>query len=281
MAALQQKGKIVIGVKYDQNGFGLKNPTNNKIEGFDVEMGKLIAQGVYGGTKDGAESKIEFVETVSKNREAFIRDSKTDVVIATYTINDTRKTQIDFAGPYYVAHGDVMVKETDNTIKSVTDLNGKNVCAVQGSTYPASLKTKAPSANVTQLDKYSDCTDALKDNRVAALTTDNVILAGIVQANPGQFKLINANYTDEPYGIGIKKGDDTFRTWLNDRIDALYKSGEWKTAYESTLGKIGLPTPPPPPVDRYGLSTTTTASGAGTTVTTAGGTATTVTTAKS
>jgi len=151
----------------------------------------------------------------------------------------------------------VMVKTDNTSIQSVTDLNGKNVCAVQGSTYPNNLKNKAPQANVTQFDTYSQCTDALKDGRVVALTTDNVILAGIVQANAGQFRLINANYTDEPYGIGMKKGDDALRTWLNDRIDAIYKSGEWKAAYEATLGKIGLSTPEPPPVDRYGAGSTT------------------------
>ncbi len=285
LEAIQKKGRITVGVKFDQNGFGLKNPTTGKVEGFDVEIADLMAQGIFGGTKAEAANKVDFVESVSKNREPFIQDGKVDIVVATYTINDTRKQVIDFAGPYYVAHGDIMVKNDNTTIKSVTDLNGKNVCAVQGSTYPATLKTKAPQATVTQFDTYALCTEALRDGRVEAVTTDNVILAGIVQANAGAFKLVNTAYTDEPYGIGLKKGDDTLRSFINDRLDTIYGNGQWKKAYEDTLGKIGLSTPEPPKVDRYtstgsaaGTTATTAASGSSTT-TAAGGASTTTTAA--
>ena len=276
MDVLQKKGKINVGVKFDQNGFGLKNPTNNQIEGFDVEIAKRIAQGVFGGTKEAAGAKVNFIEAVSKNREPFIQNGTVDVVVATYTINNTRKVVVDFAGPYYVAYGDIMVKTNDNSITKVEDLNGKNVCTVKGSTYPNSLKAKAPQANVTQLDTYSQCTEALKDGRVVAETTDNVILAGIVQQNAGQFKLIGSNYTNEPYGIGLKKGDEAFRTFLNNRLQTLYDNGQWKTAYEATLGKLGLPTPPPPPIDRYltvGGSTTAASGGSTTSATSAAPTA--------
>ncbi|MDQ1423176.1 MAG: glutamate transport system substrate-binding protein, partial [Acidimicrobiaceae bacterium] len=117
--AIKNKGKITIGVKFDVPLFGLKNPTNNQIEGFDVEMGKIIAKTIFGDA-----SKVEFVEAVSKNREPFIQDSKVDLVISTYTINDTRKQIVDFAGPYYVAGQDILVKADDTSIKGVEDLNG-------------------------------------------------------------------------------------------------------------------------------------------------------------
>jgi glutamate transport system substrate-binding protein len=245
MARIQQAGRIKIGVKFDQPGFGLKNPTNGQVEGFDVEIAKLIVAAI------GPNVQIDFVESVSKNREPFLQDGTVDMVVATYTINDTRKQVVDFAGPYFVARQDIMVKKDDTAIKSVTDLNGKKVCTVKGSTSEKNLAAKAPSAEVTLFDTYSQCAEAMTDGRVVAVTTDNTILAGLVQASSGAFKLVEAPFSDEPYGIGVKKGDDAFRTFINDRLEAIFGNGDWAKAFEKTLGAIGLKTPAPPKVDRY------------------------------
>src|SRR3954452_17853961 len=178
MDGIQKKGKLVVGTKFDQPLFGLKNPTNGKVEGFDVEIANLIAKGIFGNDITG---KVDFVEAVSKNREPFIQNGTVDIVVATYTINATRKQVVDFAGPYFIAHQDIMVKKGDTSIKSVTDLNGKKVCSVQGSTSIKNLQTQAPQADTSiTFDTYSKCAKALSDGRVQAVTTDNVILAGLV-----------------------------------------------------------------------------------------------------
>jgi glutamate transport system substrate-binding protein len=251
MAALQQKGKIVVGTKFDQPGLGLKNPTTNQPEGFDVEIAKLIAVGIFGGSTSNLGNKIQFVESTTPNREAFIQNGTVDIVVATYTINDTRKQQVDFAGPYYLAGQDIMVKVGDNSIKGVNDLNGKKVCSVRNSTPAANIQAKAPQADLTLFDQYSDCVQAMRDGRVQAVSTDNSILLGFVNSSPNEFKLVGNKFTDEPYGIGLKKGDTAFRTFINDRLEAIYRSGEWARAFAATLGKFGIPTPTPPPVDRY------------------------------
>ena len=245
-------------MKFDQPGFGLKNPTTGEVEGFDVEIAKLIVAAI------GSDVKIEFVESVSKNREPFIQNGTVDFVVATYTINDARKAIVDFAGPYFVAKQDLMVKKENTTIKSIADLNGKNVCTVKGSTSEKNLAAKAPSARVTLFDTYSQCAEAMTDGRVEAVTTDNTILAGLVQSSNGAFKLVKAPFSDEPYGIGVKLGDDAFREFINDVLEDSFDSGDWAASFKSTLGKIGLDTPEPPSVDRYksgstAASTTTTA----------------------
>jgi glutamate transport system substrate-binding protein len=278
MAAIQGKGKVVVGVKYDQPGFGQRNPTNNQIEGFDVEIGKLMAVGIFGGTVADLGPKAEFVETVSRNREPFIQNGNVDIVIATYTINDARKQVVDFAGPYFVARQDIMVKSTDTSIKSVADLNGKKVCTAAGSTSERNLRAQAPQADLLLFSGYSECGQALTDGRVVAVSTDAPILAGLVQQSGGQFKLVKAPFSDEPYGIGLKKGDDAFRTFLNNRLEQIYASGEWAAAFQKTLGAIGLDVTSPPPVDRYSSAvtgTTTSTSVAGTTTSSASTTSTT------
>ena len=249
MAKIKANGKIVIGTKFDQPLFGLKNPTNNEVEGFDAEVGKALARKIFG---DDIKGKVEFVETTSKVREEAIEQGKVDLVIATYTINDARKQRVDFAGPYYTAGQDILVKKGNSTIKKVDDLNGKKVCTVQGSTSLTNVQKQAPQADVSlTFDKYSLCVEALLDGRVEAVTTDNVILLGFVKDQPDKVQLVNAPFTSEPYGIGSKKGDTVLRNWVNDQIDAMVKDGTYEKAWKATAGQTGVPTPAAPKPDRY------------------------------
>ena len=246
MAALKERGKIVVGTKFDQPLFGLKNPTTGDIEGFDVEIAKLIAERI------DPDLEVEFIEAVSRNREPFIQEGKVDIVVATYTINDTRKQVVDFAGPYYIAGQDIMVRSDDTTIKGVEDLNGKKVCSVQGSTSIVNVQQRAPQADLSiTFDTYSKCADALADGRVEAVTTDNIILLGLIKDRGEEFKLVGNTFTEEPYGIGLKKGDDEFRDFINDVLEEIYESGEWEEAFDRTVGTAGEEAPEPPPVDRY------------------------------
>ena len=249
MATLRDKGKVVIGVKFDQPLFGFKNPTNNQVEGFDVEIGKLLAERLFG---DDADDNVEFVETVSRVREESIEQGKVDMVIATYTINAARKERVDFAGPYYTAGQDILVRKDDTSITSVQDLNGRKVCTVQGSTSLTNVQQQAPQADLSiTFERYSQCVEAMLDGRVDAVTTDNVILLGFVNDDPDAVKLVNNPFTQEPYGIGVRKGDTVFRNWINDQLEAMGEDGSFEEAWTATAGKTGQPTPPAPKPDRY------------------------------
>jgi glutamate transport system substrate-binding protein len=248
MADLNAAGKITIGTKFDQPGFGLLNPTTKEPEGFDVEMGKLVAAKL-GIPEDG----ITWTETVSANREAFIQNGQVDIVVATYTINDARKQVVDFAGPYYEAGQDIMVaKGNPEDIGGPEDLAGKNVCSVEGSTPAENIRTKYPQAQLTLFDVYSKCADALTNGQVDAVTTDNVILTGLVAGNPEGFELVGNPFTQEPYGIGLAKGDNDFRTFINDTLQESFDDGSWADAWDATAGAIsGTEAPEPPTIDRY------------------------------
>lgn len=244
MAKLADSGKITIGTKFDQPLFGLRGPSGEP-EGFDVEIGKIIA------AKLGiAPDKIKWTETVSANREPFIQDDKVDIVAATYTINDDRKEVVDFAGPYFSAGQTILVKEDNTDINGPDDLAGKKVCSVEGSTPAANIEENYPDAKLELTDAYGNCLEPLRNDQVDAITTDNVILAGFVDQNEGEFKLVGEPFTEEPYGIGLKKGDDAFRTFINDVLEESYDNGDWDKAWEATAGKV-LETPEPPAVDRY------------------------------
>jgi glutamate transport system substrate-binding protein len=245
MAKLSSAGKIVIGTKFDQPLFGQKG-LDGKPVGFDVEMGKLIA-GKLGIPAD----KIEWVETVSANREQFIKQGKVDIIVATYTINDKRKTEVDFAGPYYEAGQALMVNKDNTSITKPEDVQGKNVCSVTGST-PAATIVEKYGAVLVPAATYSACLEPLRNKQVEAITTDNVILAGFVAKEPDAFKLASdETFTKEPYGIGLKKDDTAFRMWINDQLEAFDKDGSYKKAWEATAGTVIKTAPSLPAIDRY------------------------------
>jgi len=243
MAALNEAGTITIGTKFDQPLFGLQGLDGNP-EGFDVEIGKIIASelGI-------SEDNIEWVETVSANREPFIENGTVDIVVATYTINDTRKEVISFAGPYYLAGQDILVLAGNpEGVTGPEDLEGMDVCSVAGSTSEANIAEYG--VNLITTDTYSNCLEPLRNGNVIAVTTDNVILAGLADQNPGEFEVVNNPFTSEPYGIGLMKDDDVFRSFINDVLEEAYADGRWADAWNSTAGTV-LDLPEPPAVDRY------------------------------
>lgn len=244
MAELAAAGSVTVGTKFDQPLFGLVGPDGTPV-GFDVEIAKMIAAELGIGEDD-----IEWVETVSANREPFIQDGRVDIVVATYTINDERKEVVDFAGPYYEAGQALMVRADDDSINGPDDLAGKTVCSVDGSTPAGNIEANYPEADLVTFSAYTDCLDPLRNGQVDAVTTDNVILGGYVAESPDDFKIAGEPFTAEPYGIGLAKGDDTFRSWINDVLEASFADGRWVDAWDSTAGEV-LPTPEPPTVDRY------------------------------
>jgi glutamate transport system substrate-binding protein len=246
---IKAKGKVTIGVKFDVPFMGLQNAVTGDVTGFDTEIGKLVAKAIFGTDK----GKIEWVEAISRNREPFIQENKVDLVISTYTINDARKKLIDFAGPYVSAKQDILIYKIDaDTIKSVSDLNGRKVCSVQGSTSLNNVRREAPRADVVAFNTYSECVEALKDGRVQAVTTDDLILISFAKKFPA-FQLVGKPFTDEPYGIGLKRCDTEMRNWLNDLIEKSVANGDYKKAWDAdlSLGDAGLPLTVTPKVNRY------------------------------
>jgi len=232
--------KLTIGVKADQPGLGLQ--TGSTYTGFDIEIAKIIAKGL--GVD---ESGITWKTTVSSNREPYIQQGQVDLVVATYTINDDRKKVVNFAGPYFVAGQDLLVPAA-STITGPDDLAGKKVCSVTGSTPAEQIKPYLASpSQLVQFDVYDKCANALRTGQVQVVTTDNVILLGFVSKSDNTFKLVGEQFTKEPYGIGIKKGDVKFCEFVNKTLKD--NAPAYMKAWADTAGKVegaapaSLPTP--------------------------------------
>ena len=233
MAALRTKGEITIGVKYDVPLMGLLDPLTQRVDGFDVAIGKEIAKAL--GIPD---NNVKFVEAISANRIPYLQEDKADLIISTMTINAERKEQIGFSRPYFLAGQSILVAQSNSTINSVTDLNGKNVCSAQGSTSETNIRSRAPQANLLSLTAYSLCVSALKDGRVEAVSTDDIILAGFAGSDR-TLKLVGGQFTQEPYGIGVKKGKEDLVAFIDAQLAAMFSDGRWDRIYTQYLGQVG------------------------------------------
>ncbi|TWD72502.1 amino acid ABC transporter substrate-binding protein (PAAT family) [Kribbella amoyensis] len=227
--------KVTIGIKFDQPGLGLKEGSN--YTGLDVDVAKYVAKEL--GYSD---DNIEFKEAPSAQRETLLSNGQVKMIFATYSITDARKEKVSFAGPYLVAGQDLLVR-ADSDITGPDALNGKKLCSVTGSTSAQKVKDKfANTVQLQEYDTYSKCVEALGAGAIDALTTDNTILAGYASqaANQGKFKVVGKTFSEERYGVGLKKGDTETCTKVNDALKKMVDSGEWQKAVDKNVGPSGL-----------------------------------------
>jgi glutamate transport system substrate-binding protein len=228
-----------IGVKPDQPGLGLQN-SSGQYSGFDIDVARYIAR------KLGA-TTVNFVPTLSANREAFLQQGKVDLVVATYSVTPKRQKVVSFAGPYYIAHQDILVRANDTSIKKPSDLIGKKVCSGQGSASGDRIQAQYGSkVNLIRLPGYGDCVNQLLGGQVQAVTTDNTILAGFAAQpqNRGKLKVVGTWFSNEIYGIGLKKGDTKGVTAVDEALREMFSDGSWAAALHKNLPQVPAGAPP-------------------------------------
>jgi glutamate transport system substrate-binding protein len=244
MAEFAEQGSIRIGVKYDQPGIGFLGAGDDRPSGFDIEIGELIA-GKLGIQPDD----IDWVETISDNREPFLQEDKVDIVIASYSITPERRAIVGQMGPYYITGQQLLVREEDkDKITGVDDVKGVEVCSVTGSTSLEQIETEGGIGR--GFETYSECVEQVRNGSIDAMTTDGAILLGYEAETPDELQVVGDEFSEELYGIGYFPPDDTeFCNFLRDTVQEAMDSGDWATAFEATLGESGIETPEPPEMD--------------------------------
>jgi len=243
MGKIKAAGKLVCGTKFDVIAFGFKNPTSNEVEGFDADLCREIAAAI------GVEP--EFVEAVSANRLPFLKEDKVDIVISTMTRNEDRLKEIDFSKIYYLAGQKILVK-SDSAYQSVDDLVAAKVkvCSGEGSTSEKNLQTEGVvQSDIVLFKTYTEAAQALLDGRCDAVSTDDSILFGLAAQNEG-LEVRGESFTEEPLGIGIKKGKEDLVEFINGVLDAMAADGRWKALYDKNIKQYSGEEAPEPPLDK-------------------------------
>ncbi len=228
-------GTFKVGIKFDQPGLGLKEAST--YTGLDVDVAKYVAKAL-----GHSESDIQWIQAPSAQRETLISTGQVDMVVATYSITDARKEKVSFAGPYFIAGQDLLIRTDETDITGPDTLTGKKLCSVKGSTPAQKVKDKYPGVQLQEFGTYSECVAALVSKGVDAVTTDNTILAGYA-AQPqykGKLKVVGKTFSEERYGIGVKKGDTATCQKINTALGTMISDGSWQKAVDANLGPAGF-----------------------------------------
>ncbi|UED73944.1 transporter substrate-binding domain-containing protein [Brevibacillus sp. DP1.3A] len=230
LAKIKERDKFVVGVKYDLNLFGLKDPATGNVDGFDIDIAKAIAKKVLGD-----ENKIELKEVTSKTRIPMLKNGEIDAIIATMTITEDRKKEVDFSDVYFLAGQSFLVKK-DTSINGLKDMQkGMKIVTAKGSTSAKNIRASAPDVEVLEFENYAEAFTALKAGQGDALTTDNALLYGMAKQDPN-YRVTEETFTEEPYGIAISKGDAEFVKTVNDVLKEMKENGEYDKIYEKWIG---------------------------------------------
>ncbi|MFE3451657.1 glutamate ABC transporter substrate-binding protein [Nonomuraea sp. NPDC059194] len=240
MEKIKKRGELIVGGSLDAPLLSQQNPVSGEVEGFDADMGKALAKYIIG------EPKVKIVNSASETREALLANGTVDVVFQTYTITPERAEQVAFAGPYYTSGLTIAVKKGTTGIAKPEDLNGKKVIA--GANTPAipAIKKLAPQAEIVTFGSDPECMQALKQDRGVAYVQDETLLIANAQKDPS-IQVIGNPFTQDPYGIGLKHGDDQFKTFVNDWLKKTQSTGVWQQAWKNSIGTVVKGEAPAPP----------------------------------
>ena len=243
MAAIQERGRLIVGVDQNTFMFGFRDPTTGQLEGFDIDLALEIARAVFGDP-----DRIDLRVVDAGQRESALESGQVDVVVRTFSITCERKQKVDFSTTYYYANQRILAPK-DSGIDSVPDLLGKRVCAVSGTTSLVRLFALTPRPTVIGVSNWTDCLLMLQQGQVDAISTDDAVLKGLARQDPN-VEVVGPSLGVEPYGVGVKKSNDDLVRFVNGVLEQVRADGTWERLYDRWLHSLG--SSPGPPAPRYG-----------------------------
>ena len=232
MAQIVERGRLTVGVSYAIPLFGEIDPLSGNVFGVDNDLVKEIAREL--GLRP---EQIEFVELPPPERLPALQERRVDMVVEAITITPERRQLVDFSRPYFVAGQSLLVNRSNRSIAGLRDLAGKKVCVIATSTGIPVLQAQAPKANLVEAPSPAACLEQLLARAVDAMTTDDVLLAGLAAQNDGLL-LVGGKFTVEPYGVGLPKGSADMVAFVDDVIDRMIDDGRWGRIYYEYLADI-------------------------------------------
>ncbi len=232
LADAKKKGVFVCGVKDSTPGFGYIDEKSRDIVGYDVDFCRAIAK------KMGV--KLELKSVTSASRIPQLIAGNIDMIAATMTKTADRAKQIDFSVTYFFTGQKFITRKGE--VKKLQDLAGKRIGTAKGSTSEQNVKKALPTSTVLSFDDYPQAFLALQQSKVAAVTTDESILANILAKAPDKtkYEIPNIQISDEPYGLGMRKGDTNLVAFVNKTVLEMEKRGEAKKIFDKWFGPKGM-----------------------------------------
>ena len=238
MAAIQERGRLIVGVDQNTFMFGYRDPASGQLEGFDIDLAREIARRIFGDP-----DRIDLQVVEANQREPALESGQVDLVVRTFSITCERKQNIDFSSTYFYANQKILARR-GSEIHSAADLSGKRVCSVSGTTSLKRVFDLNPRPTLIGVTSWTDCLLMLQQGQVDAISTDDVVLKGLARQDP-DVDVVGESLGIEPYGVGVKKDNDDLVRFVNGALAEIRSDGTWERLYEKWLRSLG-PSPGPP-----------------------------------
>jgi polar amino acid transport system substrate-binding protein len=238
MSDIQERGRLVVGVDQNTFMFGYRDPASGQLEGFDIDLAREIARRIFGDP-----DRIELQVVEAGQRESALQSGRVDLVVRTFSITCERKQNIDFSATYFYAHQRILVRNGSN-IGSAADLSGKRVCSVSGTTSLMRVFDLNPRPTLIGVTSWTDCLLMMQQGQADAISTDDVVLKGLARQDP-DVDVVGESLGVEPYGVGIRKGNEDLVRFVNGVLAEIRTDGTWERLYDRWLRSLG-PSPGPP-----------------------------------
>ncbi|MFE2996026.1 glutamate ABC transporter substrate-binding protein [Nocardia sp. NPDC059246] len=239
--AIRARGRLLVGLDPGSNLFSFRDPASGTLAGFDVDIARELARDLLGDP-----AALEFRILGSADRERALQEHTVDVVVKTMTINCQRRQTVTFSTSYLQAHQRVLAFRNSG-INGLTDLAGKRLCLVNGTTSLDLIRRSQPAASILTVPTWADCLVVLQQRQVDAVSTDDTVLAGLAEQDPAT-EVVGPNLSTEQYGIGISKGADDLVRFVNGTLERIRADGTWNRLYRrwlvTELGDAAIPPPP-------------------------------------
>jgi polar amino acid transport system substrate-binding protein len=242
VADIRARGRLIVGLDIGSNLFSFRDPITGEITGFDVDIAGEIARDIF-----GAPSHVEYRILSSDERITALQHSEVDIVVKTMTITCDRRKQVNFSTVYLDASQRILASR-DSPIAKVADLSGKRVCVARGTTSLHRIRQIDPPPVIVSVVNWADCLVAMQQREIDAVSTDDSILAGLVEEDP-YLHIVGPNMATQPYGIGINLDNTGLVRFVNGTLERIRRDGTWNTLYRKWLTVLGPA--PAPPVPRY------------------------------
>lgn len=243
MAAIAERGRLIVGVDQNSYPFGSRNPATGQLEGFDIDVAREIARGIFGDP-----DRIDPRVVDASQRESALQSGLVDVVVRTYSITCERKEVVAFSTTYFNANQKILVVKGSG-IDSAAGLSGKRVCAATGTTSLTALLALESRPTVLGVTSWTDCLVMLQQGQVDAISTDDAVLAGLAVQDHLNVDVVGDSMGKEPYGVGVKLENDDLVRFVNGVLERIRQDGTWERLYDAHLQELGPS--PGPPAPRY------------------------------
>ena len=242
VANIRNRGRLIVGLDIGSNLFSFRDPITGEITGFDVDIAGEVARDIF-----GTPSQVEYRILSSADRISALQNNQVDIVVKTMTITCARRKLVNFSTVYLTAHQRILVPR-DSAITQASDLSGKRVCVVNGTTSLTRIQQISPAPIIISVVTWADCLVAVQQRQVEAVSTDDTILAGLASQDPF-LHIVGPSMAEEPYGVGINLDNTGLVRFVNGTLERIRRDGTWNTLYRKWLTVLGAA--PAPPTPRY------------------------------